>query len=375
MKKKNKVFYVGKAGSIVRRIKSYFNSSETKIVKLINEIDKISYIKTETVIEALILEAKLIKDLKPPYNVKDKDDKSFLYLAITKDEFPRVLLVRGKDINKTEYKKIFGPFVYSTSIYQALRIIRRIFPFSIHHPKKKFKKACFDYQIGLCPGTCINKANKKEYLRNIKNIEKFFAGKKKSIIKSLEKQMNVLSKKFCFEEAKKIKQQINALHHIQDTSLISSKDNFTHQEKERWEGYDISNISGFFAAGSMVVFENGKPKKQEYRKFKIRTVQQSNDTAMLKEVMRRRLQNSWTLPSLILVDGGKGQVNAVKSVLNDFGLKINVLGVAKGAKRKKDEFIGDIPKNADKQSLLHLRDEAHRFAIKYHKKLRANLPK
>ncbi len=373
MKKKDKALYVGKAGSIVRRIKNHFNSTEPKTKKLINETDKISYFKTETVIEALILEARLIKELKPFYNVKDKDDKSFLYLVITKDDFPRVLLVRGKDIKKADYKNVFGPFVCSTSLYQALRIVRKIFPFSVHDPGKKFSKPCFDYQIGLCPGTCVNRADKKEYLKNIKNIERFFEGQKKNIIKSLEKRMAVLSRKLCFEKAETVKRQINALRHIQDISLVTAGEKFSHKLKERWEGYDVSNISGFFATGAMAVFENAKPNKSAYRKFKIRTVRQSDDTGMLKEMLYRRLQNTWPLPCLILVDGGKGQVNAVQSVLNDFGLKINVIGVAKGAKRKKNEFIGQLPEKTDKKDLLYLRDEAHRFAVQYHKKLRSEL--
>lgn len=372
IKKRKEILYIGKAGNIQKRVESYFRSSDNKIKKLINDATSISFLKTETVIEALILEAKLIKKIKPSYNVKEKDDRSFLYVAFTKEKFPRVILVRGREMRKKDFKEVFGPFVSSSNIQEALKIIRRIFPFSAHDPKKKFNKPCFDYEIGLCPGTCINKVDRKEYLKNISNIKKFFKGEKAGILKSLKKEMLFYSNNLNFEKAEKIKRQINAVLHIRDTSLITAE-SFAEKRKERWEGYDISNISGVFAAGSMVVFEDGEPKKEEYRKFKIRTINKANDVGMLREVLSRRFKKTWLLPFLILVDGGKGQVSATRDVLNSCGLKIPVIGVAKGEKRNKNEFIGIIPKGINKKDLLYLRDEAHRFAINYHKKLREDI--
>ena len=369
----DEIIYVGKAANLKERVKSYFSKNKNrKIKKLVKEIDKIDFKKTGSVVEALILEAKLIKKHKPFFNIKEKDNRSFLYVAITNEEFPRVILVRGR--NKDEIDgELFGPFTSSSDIREALRIIRKIFPYSLHKESKigTFKRPCMDYQIGLCPGTCVDKADKKEYMENIKNIKKLFEGKKKNILKDLQERMEKAAEKKEYEKAGKIKKQIGALQHIQDIALIKNDDikKTNKNKEERIEGYDISNISGKLAAGSMVVFYGNKPDKSEYRKFKIRTVKKANDVGMMKEVLERRFKNTWPLPDLILVDGGKPQVNTAKRVLEKEGLGIPVVGIAKGKERKKNEIIGD-KKQINKKTLIKVRDEAHRFALKYHKKLR-----
>ncbi len=420
--KRGSILYVGKAGNLKRRVSSYFlRSGDWKTEKLVSEIAKIDYKKTDTAIEALILEAELIKKRRPPYNVREKDDKSFLYVEITKDKFPRVLLVRGKELATSKEKRLalsraggpalsrvegFGPFTSATSIRDALKIIRRIFPFSIHQPGRvgKFSKGCFEYEIKLCPGTCIGAIDRKTYLKNIRNIKLFFNGKKKQILKSLEKDMKKASKSLEFEEAVKFRGQIFALQHIQDIALITEPEivegpalpstrgprlsSVECPQAEgsrrgglalsrrgglalsRVEGYDISNISGNYAVGSMVVFKDGRPDKGEYRKFRIKTIIGANDVGMLKEVLRRRFHNPWPLPDVILVDGGMGQVNAAKQVLLESGLRIPTVGIAKGPDRKANRFVGSIPKGVTKKVLIRVRDEAHRFAITYHKKLR-----
>ena len=186
-----------------------------------------------------------------------------------------------------------------------------------------------------------------------------------------------------FEAAEKLKRQIFALRHIQDVALISSdaplfSTGYRPMANSRIEGYDVSNISGTSAVGSMVVFCGGKPDRTEYRKFKIRTITGSNDFGMLKEVLRRRFRHpaakggfGWALPDLVLIDGGRGQVNAAEEVLSETGLKIPVVGIAKGPERKRNDIIGFLPKGFDKRTLILVRDEAHRFAIQYHKKVRA----
>ncbi|MGC9611109.1 MAG: excinuclease ABC subunit UvrC [Minisyncoccia bacterium] len=387
-----KILYIGKAGNLKRRVSSYFlRGHDSRIEKLVNEIKKIEYKKTDTAIEALILEAELIKKYQPPYNVREKDDSSFLFVEITDEKLPRVLLVRGKD--KPNGKR-FGPFTSSSSIREALKIIRRIFPFSTHQTDKPLKRPCFDYQIGLCPGTCLpgqgaGLIHKTDYLKNIKNLRMFFEGKKKRMMKELEKEMAQASKKTEYEKAEKIKRQVFALKHIQDVALIREErgpelprgvrlgrrpgdtPSGDSGRAKRIEGYDISNISGTSAVGAMVVFTNGEPDKDEYRKFKIKTVFKSDDTGMLKEVLIRRFRNSWLKPDLILIDGGRGQVNAAKAVMNKFGLKIPIVGLAKGPKRKRNDLVGLIPKFTDLKTLIKVRDEAHRFAIAYHKKLRS----
>ena len=385
-----RVLYVGKAGNLRRRVLSYFERPhDVRIEKLVSKIVTIDHEKTDTALEALILEAELIRKLTPPFNVKEKDDKSFLYFEITKEKFPRVLLVRGSD---GFFGKRFGPFTSASSAREALKILRKIFPWSTHDPERlgKFARSCFDYEIGLCPGTCIGTITREDYLKNIERLKLFFEGKKKIVLRSLEKDMAVAAKALEFEKAAKFRHQIFALKHIRDTALISDVGAPSlpilraHRDLRalyRIEGYDISNISGTSAVGSMVVFENGEPNKNEYRKFKIRTIFQPNDVGMLTEVMERRFKHlpnrsflkttaGWPLPNLILVDGGIAQANAAKKILMHAGLKIPILGIAKGAERKRNDILGAIPKGVAKETLIRVRNEAHRFAIGYHKVLR-----
>ncbi len=388
-----RVLYVGKAGNLRRRVSSYFEKThDARITALVGKIKKIEHRITDTALEALVLEANLIKKYLPPFNVREKDDKSFLYIEITKEKFPRVILVRGKD-NAMGIR--FGPFVSAGNVRAALNILRRIFPWSVHDPERlgKYSRPCLDYEIGLCPGTCIGAINRADYLKNIARLKLFFEGKKKRIIASLTKEMAVASKNLDFETAEKMRRQIFALQHIRDTALIENSEPIIQNpesdeniksgisDKEyRIEGYDISNISGDSAVGSMVVFsasgnDDFKPDKDEYRKFRIQTIFQPNDVGMLTEVLMRRFKRTalaerWKLPDLVLIDGGLPQVNAARRALFRVGLKIPIVGIAKGAERKRNDIIGTLPKEVPEAVLIHVRDEAHRFAIGYHKLLR-----
>jgi excinuclease ABC subunit C len=407
-----KILYVGKAGNLRRRVSSYFdiarrNFSEggaadrlrpgsgesrhdVRIQTLVARIATIDHRDTETAIEALILEAELIKKLSPPFNVREKDDKSFLYIEILKEKFPRVMLVRGRDIAGEKGKR-FGPFTSASSAREALKILRKIFPWSTHpsnelgagDPKKKRlyperrRRACFDYEIGLCPGTCVGAISRTDYLKNIGHLKLFLEGKKARVVKNLEKDMAAASKKMEFEKAAKLRGQIFALKHIEDTAFISDSEIVMPKAGEpsahpfRIEGYDISNISGTSAVGSMVVFENGRSNRNEYRKFKIRTVVGPNDVAMLAEVLTRRFKHAgWRLPDMILIDGGLPQTNAAYRVMRAAGLRIPLVGLAKGPERKRNDIVGAVPKNVSLRTLIQVRDEAHRFAISYHKALR-----
>ncbi len=376
-----RLLYIGKAANLKRRVSSYFlRPHDARIGRMVGEIHRIDYLPTDTTLEALILEASLIKKYSPPYNIKDKDDKSFLYVEITAEKFPRVLLVRGKNARAG---RRFGPFTSASNIREALKIIRRIFPWSIHSPNSAgtFKRSCFDYELGLCPGVCIGVISATDYRRNIRNIILLFEGKKKAILRSLTRAMNIASAKLDFEQAARLRRQMFSLQHVEDTALVGG-DEFPAgrwQGPTRIEGYDISNISGTSAVGSMIVFTGGKPDKASYRKFKIRTIRGANDVGMLREVLRRRFRHTppesgWPLPELILVDGGLGQVNAARGVLAEAGLKIPVVGMIKGPKRKETKLVGSSSGNIDIKTLTRVRDEAHRFAIGYHKRLRsANL--
>ena len=359
------VLYVGKAGNLQRRVASYFQRPQDyRISKLLSGVKKIDYKKTETAIEALILESELIKKFKPPFNIRDKDDKSFLYVEITKEKFPRVLLVRGGSEAGGEH---YGPFTSASSIREALKILRRIFSWSDHSIFAKHKP-CFNYQLGLCPGVCFGAVSRKDYLKNIRGIRLFFHGKKAKILKELKDAMVYASKKLEFEKAEKIRRQIFSLEHIQDVALINEKevDNLKSEIRNfRIEGYDISNISGTSSVGAMVVFINSKAAKSEYRKFKIRALKKIDDVGMLKEILGRRFLHldEWPLPHLILVNGAR-------QILEEGGLKIPVVGIAKGKKRKKNEIIGNLPVGIEGKILIRVRDEAHYFAQSYHKNLR-----
>lgn len=368
-----KVLYVGKAASLRRRVGSYFvKSGNNKTEVLINEAETVDWLETSTAIEALILEAKLIKKHQPLYNARTKDDTSFWYVEITKEEYPRVLMVRGKDIVGRS-GVTYGPFTNASDLRAALHIVRKIFPFSTHAPSEvgKARRPCFNAQIDLCPGICVGRMGKKEYARIIRNIKLFLSGNKQKLVAQLERDMKKAAKELEFEEAARLKKQLFALNHIQDTALITKDTKpMAPGSGVRIEGYDISNISGSFPVGAMVVFIDGRPAKAEYKKFKIRTIDQSDDTGMIREMLERRFGNSWPLPDLLLIDGGKGQVNTARKVVEASGLRIPVVGIAKGPTRKKNEFVGKVPKNTDEETLIRVRDEAHRFAISYHKQVR-----
>ncbi|EKE21261.1 MAG: Excinuclease ABC, C subunit protein [uncultured bacterium] len=421
---KNKIgeiIYVGKATNLKNRVGSYFrflsgvnlqmNANDANmqmgmvrpIERMISQVEKIKTIETETVLEALILEANLIKKHQPKYNVEGKDDKTFSYIVITKEYFPRVLILRESDLQKshqssvsshqnriksgdskslqtTNYKlqtaSTFGPYTSNTQIQIALKIIRKIFPY--HSRNEKSEKGCLEFQLGLCPGPYAGAISKADYKKNIQGIKMILSGKKKNLLKLLEKEMQKYSKEEKFERAQEAKNKIFALKHIQEIALLSGEVKSSANKDFRVEAYDISNISGEFSVGSMVVFTGGEPDKAQYRKFKIKTVAGSNDTAMMREVLLRRLRNNWKLPDLMILDGGRGHLNVGIRVLGENSIAIPLIGVAKGAERKKIEVVGaDNIKNkkilnilSDTKLLKRITDEAHRFAITYHKKIR-----
>ena len=402
---------MGKATSLKSRVGSYFLKKTNlefirPIERMIAQVEKIKTIETETVLEALILEANLIKKYKPKYNVEGKDDKSFAYFLITKEDFPRVLIVRETDLNsiknnvtdkevqisnentKENRKKIhnskfiihnsliYGPYTSKIQMQIALKIMRKIFPF--HSRSEKSEKGCLEFQIGLCPGPYAEVISKVDYKKNIQGIKMILSGKKKNLLKLLEKEMQKYSKEEKFEKAQEMKNKIFALKHIQEIALLSGETKTSVRKDFRVEAYDISNISGEFAVGSMVVFKGGESDKSQYRKFKIKTVFGADDVGMMREMLLRRLRNSWALPDLIILDGGKGHLNMGIKTLGENNFNIPIVGVAKGPTRKKLEVVGiDNIKSkkikdilADERFLKRITDEAHRFAITYHKKIR-----
>jgi len=374
------LLYIGKAANLRRRVQSYFTRPhDYRIQKLAGLVAGIAHERTDTAIEALVLESRLIKKFQPPFNVREKDDTSFWYVLMTKEKFPRLLMVRGKEAEFVKSGSLYGPFTSAGSLREAMRILRRIFLWNTHLSSEegKFSRPCFDYQIGLCPGLCAGTLDATEYKKTARNLKLFFEGKKKRILKLLKSEMRAASKKMEYELASRLKRQVFGLTHVEDVALIRDDSveviGDGRGEKYRIEGYDISNISGESAVGSMVVFVGGKPAKGEYRKFKIKAVIGANDTAMLKEVLARRLGHisEWPLPDLFLIDGGLGQVNAARAALRARGLRLPVIGIMKGPDRKRNDIIGTLLPGTDKRVLIRVRDEAHRFAVKYHKQVRA----
>lgn len=401
-KNKNKeLIYIGKSVNLRHRVKNYFQQQKnfgdlTK--KMVSEIKTIDWKIFASEFEALLWEAKLINQYQPKYNIRSKDDKSFILIAITKEEYPLILSTRDKSL-KADY---FGPFLSSQDVRQVLKIIRRIFPYRTC--KNLRKKTCLYYHLDLCPGCCINYP-KKEYRKNIKKIIRFLQGNINYLKKDLSKEMTLAAKNLQFEQAAKIKKQLNAINQVTSQWQAFSEDNLSFdliQDNQRQilreiktifpkiislariEAYDISNLQGKEATGSMVVFENGKPNKNQYRRFKIKGKNLPDDPAMIKEVINRRLKHQeWLMPNLMIIDGGKGQLGAVFSVLreNNLNKKIFLLGLTKKqeilikSKILKKTIIGweeiKLPINSHLLRLFqHLRDESHRFARNYHLILR-----
>jgi excinuclease ABC subunit C len=380
--KGREILYIGKATSLNDRVRSYFSKDliETRgpmILDMVTQSTSIKFQSTDTVLEALILESNLIKKHQPKYNTKEKDNKSFNYVCITDEQIPKVIIERGRSIfiTKSEslYKKIFGPFPNGLQLREAMKIIRRIFPYVDEQSSKK-NNVEFYKQLGLMPDMKEFSFALVAYRKNIQNLILFFQGKKKNIISNLKKEMMDFAKKKEFERANIIKKRIFALNHINDVALIKEEGNsfensgnfiFTH----RIEAYDIAHMLGKDMVGVMVVMEDGDLSKKEYRKFIIRRYNKANDTGSLAEVLERRfLHLEWKDPNLIVVDGGLAQVNKARAVLKKIKKKIPVVSVLKDDKHKAKAIIGDeklIQKN--KKDILLINSESHRFAIAYHK--------
>lgn len=390
---KKKLLYIGKATSLHDRVKSYFiqDIGETrgpKIQLMLKKVAFVAYRKTDSVLEALILEASLIKAHQPPYNTDAKDDKSYNYVVITKEKFPRVLIVRGRDREQKKFidpvKYVFGPFPSGGALREAMKIVRKLFPFRDKcvpfeelTPKQKEKaKPCFSAQIGLCPGVCTGEISYHEYGKTINNIKLFFEGHKNTVVKKLKQEMKVVVKNLEFERANEIKKTLFGLQHIQDIALVKDDLRLTtddSRQRMRIEAYDVAHLGGSASVGVMVVLHNGQLAKEFYRKFTLRGNHKGDDLAALQEILHRRLQHSeWTLPEIIVMDGALLQLGVAKQVLASLAITIPIIGVVKNAKHQPERLIGPeaLTKRFKKEILL-ANNEAHRFAITFHRKRRS----
>lgn len=404
-----KIIYIGKAINLKKRVSQYFQTDRAlgyKTSHLVSEIADINFRTVDSEIEALVLESSLIKQYRPKYNSQLKDDKSYIYISITKDKFPIVKPAFKSTLNQNDI--FYGPFPDSRSVKNLLKTIRHIFPY---YSKKHDTKKCLFCHIGLCPGP---NQNPKEYRKTISKIKKILNGNFKKLIKELSLEMKQASTQENFELAKTRRDQISSLNYVisgwkslnhlyQDIEF--SEDKFQKAIDElklilypyfpklskinRIEAYDISNLGSKYFVGSMIVYQGGKIDNSQYRQYKINTKITQDDQFMIKEVIYRRLKHSeWPYPDLILIDGGKPQVSAAIEAIkisNQFpflssregnkGWVLPVIGLAKKYETiviKTDNKWQEInlPKNSPSLLLLQqLRNEAHRFANRYRKKI------
>ncbi len=407
------ILYIGKATSLRDRVRSYYSTDihvtrGPKISAMLAKATSIAYQSTDSVLEALLLESELIKAHAPIYNTDLKDNKSFNFVIITDEDFPRVLTIRGRELaeGKAPGKilHLFGPFPNGLQLRAALKIIRHIFPFrDTCKPVDRKQgtesreqriirtadappaggttailgqgKPCFNRQIGLCPGVCTGEITRREYAAMIKNIAQFFEGKKVMVAKRLEREMRAWAKKLEFEKANELKKTLFALRHIEDVALIKEQGTMNNEQGTktiRIEAYDVAHLAGGSAVGVMTVVENGIVEKNAYRKFRLRQEYIGNDLSALEEILRRRLSHpEWPLPDILAVDGALLQYGVAERILAERGLIIPIVGIVKNDRHKPDHIIGDagLVQRYTKEILL-ANAEAHRFAITYHRKRR-----
>lgn len=398
------ILYVGKAKDLKSRVSSYFVNPTNLLDKtrvLVSQVKTIQITTVETEIEALLLESFYIKKYRPKYNIRLADDKTYPLIKITiHDASPSVLSARRPDDHKALY---FGPFPNSKDVRLVLRVIRRIFPFQSvpNHPKR----VCLYHHLGLCPCLPVynSEKDKKTYKTNLKRIVALLEGKSKKIQTDLERERDSAIKQELFEEAKHLTDQITALEVItkphkkpleydvnpnlrddlraEELKVLKttlSKHGVSVTDLRRIECFDISNIQGTNATGSMVVFEEGEKAGNQYRRFKVHKDGTPNDFAMMEEVLIRRIKHTeWRRPDLLIVDGGKGQVTAAQRAFAKTNIRYPLIGLAKREETivvpTEDGFTEiSLPKTSPAIHLItRIRDEAHRFAITYHRKVRS----
>lgn len=387
-KKGTEILYIGKATSLRDRVRSYFSKDliQTRgpgILDMVTIATTVTYTETDTVLEALILEANLIKKFQPRYNVKEKDNKSFAYIVITDEDFPRIGIIRGRTLSiqkqmdqiPVKIKNTFGPFPSYTQLLAGLHILRKLFPYrdlkSINPTHDRFYQ-----QLKLSPEHTTDDA-RSVYMDTIRYITQFLKGNKKGIIRDMKKQMNQHAKKLEFEQAHGVKQKIFGLEHINDISLI--KRDFYEDMRETTscvEAYDIAHLSGKNMVGVMVCIENGRADKSSYRKFKIKSIAEGtiHDLESTAEVLRRRFSHTeWNYPNIIVIDGGQTHYRFAQKILHELGIvkTIALVAVVKDNRHRAKGIIGNeqIIKKYKREILL-ANSEAHRFALAYHKNLR-----
>jgi excinuclease ABC subunit C len=374
---------------------------------MVTKADRIAHEPTPTVLEALVREVALIKKYHPIANAEGKDDKTFLYAVITKEEIPRVLTVRGKELPLTPYtlnltpdgtkiRAVYGPFPSGSQLKEGLKLIRRIFPFfDTAKPVKATSKhhrahVEFNTQIGQYPKNMRftlespivhDKEHLKNYRKSIRKIMLLLGGHGKELRVMLEKEMKQAAKEERFEDAAEARRELFALNHIQDVSLIKDENTISLSTDGRpkigirIEAYDTAHLSGTNAIGVMTVVIDGTPIKKEYRTFNIRGFKKADDIASLKEILSRRLNHpEWPFPDVIVVDGGKAQKKSAEKVLGE-SLKLSpnripVVAVVKDERHRPREVLGARAAKISEADAILANAEAHRFSLARHRQAR-----
>lgn len=403
-----KIIYIGKAINLRKRVSSYFqkNDHEAKTSQMVLQIDRIEITSVDSEFEALLLEAALIKRHLPKYNVIWKDDKHYIYIKITRETYPRILFSRREEGGSAAY---FGPFPSKRVVRGMLTYIRSIIPYCSQN--RNNTRPCFYTHIGLCdpcPAAIrpmlLDQARTatQRYQEHIRRIKTLLSGNIESIRRLMTREMTDAANRQSFEEATGIRDRLRTLEYLvrqyhapeeymQNPKLVEAIRAAEAKELRdlllpyypslgpirRIECYDISNTSGTLATGSMVTFSNGEPDKDYYRRFRIRTKTTPDDFAMMREMLARRLRHTdWPAPDLLVIDGGAPQLRALKTVLDESGMRLPVIGLAKQEEElvipKGETFVKiDLPSSSSALHLVQrLRDEAHRFARSYHHLLR-----
>lgn len=376
--------YIGKALSLRTRVRSYFRSKglSPRMAQLMKRVVDLDIRLTTSEAEALLLEDQLIKSRQPQYNVAFRDDKTYPRLKVTNETFPRLVVTRRRLSDGAVY---FGPYTEVGLMHEAVQFLRRVFPM---RTCKTFPKTpCLEYHLGQCLAPCVGYITAEGHQRIVDDLIAFMQGDRDQLLRDLTRRMAQASRDRRFEEAARLRDQIQAL-----TSVIAARKKSAAagpleqlqaalklpRLPRRIEAFDISNIFGDCAVGSMVVFRDGKPYKSHYRRFRIKTVRGIDDYRMMGEVIRRRysgsLADTLPLPDLVLLDGGKGQLAAACAELDALSLRLPAMGLAKRFEHiflpGSQDPIVLLPSSPVLHLIQHVRDEAHRFAITYHRQMR-----
>jgi excinuclease ABC subunit C len=400
------VIYVGKAKDLRNRVGSYFQkgaNDDPRIAPLLREIFDLEYIETESEVDALLLEARLIKDIQPKFNRELRDDKTFPYLQIyTREDFPRVEFTREP---RRRGVKLYGPFANAGSLRGAIQVLQKIFKFrtcsldiKADDPRWRWYRPCLLFSIGQCLAPCNLRVSKEEYRKAISRLQRFLEGEKHSLLEEMRREMKEAAAARRYEEAARLRDQIQLLETLDERGELE-----THVQPEVFpvdpkkglaglkkvlginktlrtiEGIDVAHLAGADMVASLVQFIDGLPFKPGYRRYRIRTVEGIDDYAAIREVVFRRFRRladeEEIFPDLLLIDGGKGQLHAAQEAFQSLGVQPPALVAL--AKQEEELYLPDRdqPLRLSRDSyalrlLQSVRDEAHRFAQHYHHLLR-----